>query len=202
MAWTAPSDHAASVVSVVEWNNFHGTTGNCAYLKAIADAPMKAQKDGGAVVGGRRAINFVSGANMTITVADDAGNDQIDVTLAASGGSLPTAWETSGASQTYTTSSTQGAFGSYDEAIASTAAAAIYMLLSVTQSGHVAGRVRVGVGAGGSEAELITLTYLSAGLHTFSFPVSIAINSRIAVCGTNDTDAVADAVSYGLTIGE
>jgi hypothetical protein len=202
MAWTAPSDHAASVVSVAEWNNFHGTAGNCAYLKAIADAPMKAQKDGGAVVGGRQALNFVSGANMTITVADDAGNNQVDVTLAASGGSLPTAWETSGASQTYTTSSTQGAFGSYDEAIASTAAAVIYMILSVTQAGHGAGRVRVGVGPGGSEAEELTLAYLSAGIYTFSFPVSIASGSRIAVCGANDTDAVADAVSYSLTVGE
>jgi len=43
------------------------------------------QKNGSGT-GARRKINFVEGANVTLTVADDSGNDKTDVTIAASGG--------------------------------------------------------------------------------------------------------------------
>lgn len=34
----------------------------------------------------RRQLNFIEGTNVTLTVADDAGNDEVDVTIASSGG--------------------------------------------------------------------------------------------------------------------
>ena len=40
----------------------------------------------GSLVGTRRRINFIDGTNVTITVADDAANEEVDVTIAASGG--------------------------------------------------------------------------------------------------------------------
>ncbi len=40
----------------------------------------------GAAVGTRRALNLIQGANVTITVADDGGNDRVNVTVAAGGG--------------------------------------------------------------------------------------------------------------------
>lgn len=43
-------------------------------------------KNSGAVVGTRPQLNFIEGANITLTIADDAGNDQVDITIAASGG--------------------------------------------------------------------------------------------------------------------
>ena len=39
----------------------------------------------GALVGTRPRINFIEGANVTLTVTDDAGDDEIDVTIASSG---------------------------------------------------------------------------------------------------------------------
>lgn len=39
----------------------------------------------GGDVGTRRRINFIEGSNITLTVADDAGDDELDVTIAASG---------------------------------------------------------------------------------------------------------------------
>jgi hypothetical protein len=43
-------------------------------------------KNGGAVVGTRKQLNFVEGSNVTLTIADDAGNDQVDITIDAAGG--------------------------------------------------------------------------------------------------------------------
>ena len=43
-------------------------------------------KNSGAVVSTRPQLNFIEGANVTLTIADDAGNDQADITIASAGG--------------------------------------------------------------------------------------------------------------------
>jgi len=40
-----------------------------------------------ALVGTRRKINFIEGSNVTLTIADDAGNEEVDVTIAATAAS-------------------------------------------------------------------------------------------------------------------
>ena len=40
---------------------------------------------GGSEVGTRPRINFIEGANVTLTIADDSGNDEVDVTVATNG---------------------------------------------------------------------------------------------------------------------
>ncbi len=47
--------------------------------------PFTIQKAGTAI-GTRRALNLIEGANVTLTVADDAGNDRVSVTVAAASG--------------------------------------------------------------------------------------------------------------------
>ena len=45
----------------------------------------------GSAVGTRHAVNFIEGANVTLTITDDVANAEVDVTIAAaSGGSPPT----------------------------------------------------------------------------------------------------------------
>lgn len=44
------------------------------------------RKNSGADVGTRARLNFIEGANITLTVADDSGSGEVDVTIAASGG--------------------------------------------------------------------------------------------------------------------
>jgi hypothetical protein len=39
----------------------------------------------------RRRLNFIEGTNVTLTVSDDAGNDEVDITINASGGGTATA---------------------------------------------------------------------------------------------------------------
>src|ERR1017187_4352115 len=46
--------------------------------------PFTIQK-AGAAIGTRRALNLTEGANVTLTVADDSGNDRVNVTVAAAG---------------------------------------------------------------------------------------------------------------------
>lgn len=45
-----------------------------------------AVKKAGSLQGTRRGINFIEGSGVTITTADDSGNEEVDVTIAASGG--------------------------------------------------------------------------------------------------------------------
>lgn len=43
-------------------------------------------KEGGTLVGSRSAINLIAGSGVTLSVTDDAANDEVDVEIAASGG--------------------------------------------------------------------------------------------------------------------
>jgi len=43
-------------------------------------------KQGGTTVGTRRAINFIAGSNISLSISDDAANEEVDVTISAAGG--------------------------------------------------------------------------------------------------------------------
>lgn len=51
----------------------------------------------GTAVGTRPRLNLIEGSNVTLTVADDSVNNEIDVTIAASGGSGVTVRKNTGA---------------------------------------------------------------------------------------------------------
>jgi hypothetical protein len=85
MGWTTPTDHSETVVTQSEWNALMGASGNFQYLKEAADAPVRAQKDAGTVVGGRQKVNFKTGSFNAVTVADNVAGDAIDVTIDALG---------------------------------------------------------------------------------------------------------------------
>jgi hypothetical protein len=50
------------------------------------NARVAVNKNSGATVGTRRRINFIEGSNITLTISDDAGNEEVDVTIDAAGG--------------------------------------------------------------------------------------------------------------------
>lgn len=56
-------------------NSWSGTTG--------ANARVAVRKNSGGTTGTRRRLNFVEGSNIAITLADDAGNEEVAVTIAA-----------------------------------------------------------------------------------------------------------------------
>jgi microcompartment protein CcmK/EutM len=57
-----------------------GVTGNSVTQK------VEVVKNSGAVVSTRKQLNFIEGANTTLTITDDSGNDQTDITIASTGG--------------------------------------------------------------------------------------------------------------------
>jgi hypothetical protein len=67
----------------------HKTGGSDAFtvsdlLDAIARVTVR--KNTGANIGSRRRLNFIEGSNITLTIADDAVDEEIDVTIASGGG--------------------------------------------------------------------------------------------------------------------
>jgi hypothetical protein len=63
-------------------------------------------KKAGTIIGVRRRINFIEGTNVTLTITDDSANDEIDITIASSGGS-----GSPGGVDTYVQFNDGGAFG-------------------------------------------------------------------------------------------
>jgi hypothetical protein len=57
-------------------------------LAALLDSNARCavSKNSGATVGTRRRHNFIEGSGVTLTIADDAGNEEVDITIASSGG--------------------------------------------------------------------------------------------------------------------
>lgn len=56
------------------------------------NARVVVRKNSGANVGTRRRLNFIEGTGITLTVADDAGNEEVDITIDASGASGDIVW--------------------------------------------------------------------------------------------------------------
>lgn len=61
---------------------------DAAFSSGILDnnARVAVGKNSAAATGTRRKVNFIEGSNVTLTVADDAGNEEVDVTIAAASG--------------------------------------------------------------------------------------------------------------------
>lgn len=60
-------------------------------LTGLLDATARVairKNTGGADVGARRRLNFIEGSNVTLTIADDGAGEEVDITIAASGGGL------------------------------------------------------------------------------------------------------------------
>jgi hypothetical protein len=62
------------------------------YYNKTASAAKINVKKAGSTIGTRAGINLIEGTNVTLTVADDSGNDEVDVTIAASGGAGGGTW--------------------------------------------------------------------------------------------------------------
>ena len=81
-ALSSASDHTGTITAAQ-----HGSLGSGAdHTSDLSANARVAVKKAGSVVGTRRGINFVEGTNVTLTIADDAGNEEVDVTITATGG--------------------------------------------------------------------------------------------------------------------
>lgn len=94
------SAHAHTDLSGVTSDQHHAQLHQAAHqsgggdaLAGLLDAVAKTtvRKDSGADIGSRRRINLITGSNITLTIADDPTDEEVDITIAAAGGAtLPT----------------------------------------------------------------------------------------------------------------
>lgn len=68
--------------------NDAGNTISAAVIANSSTQKIEVTKNSGAVVGTRKQLNFIEGSGATLTIADDAGNDQVDITIAVAGGGV------------------------------------------------------------------------------------------------------------------
>lgn len=94
---SAASDTASGVVELA--TTAETTTGTdtaravtpAGLLNATTASNINARvavKKAGTLVAARRGVNFIEGSGVTITTADDSGNEEVDVTIAASGAGM------------------------------------------------------------------------------------------------------------------
>lgn len=81
-ALTSASDHSGALGA-----GQHGSLADGDHTGTLSgNARVAIRKNTGADAGSRRRLNLIEGANVTLTVADDAANEEVDVTIAAEGG--------------------------------------------------------------------------------------------------------------------
>jgi hypothetical protein len=183
MAYTTPTDYVDGVVvTAARINQDLGATGNIAYLKGVTDAPMKAQGDAGTIYGGRAKINFISGAGTVVTVADDGGNDRVNVTLAASGGITPTQGTDYG-SVTLTDPGSYPGWGSYQDLIASTAYAAFYIKVLFYTDVRIVSQYMIGIGTSLSDKIIIPVIGYTQVTERELIPFNVPAGSHVGVKG-------------------
>ncbi|MDP9145923.1 MAG: hypothetical protein M3N43_14740 [Actinomycetota bacterium] len=81
--------HEAADVTAADAGGFYAGTTVEAQLQEVRDlnARVGVRKNSAGSTFIRRRVNLIEGSNVTLTVADDSGNEEVDVTIAATGGS-------------------------------------------------------------------------------------------------------------------
>jgi len=88
MLYASALDTLASLIVGVTLNITSGT------LNVVNDGSSQKVRiaKAGTEIGNRNTVNFIEGANVTLTIADNAGSNRVDVTVAATGGGGGGGW--------------------------------------------------------------------------------------------------------------
>lgn len=162
---------------------------------------MKVQDGADAISGPRDKVKVIAGTNITATVADNPANDRIDITLAASGSSVPT--QTAGSSAvTVTSAASAGVWGAYTELIASTSFAAIGLQVNIHYGSNGIYGVKIAFGAAGSEVDalpLIPFRGAPANVNIY-VPHAIPSGTRVSAASVNQGNATAASIIVQTTV--
>jgi hypothetical protein len=83
----APHTHSRSDITDFSHASTHASGGSDPIIGNLDANARVTVKYNGTIVGTRRAINFIAGSNVSLGIIDDAENEEIDITISASGGS-------------------------------------------------------------------------------------------------------------------
>ncbi len=99
----ALTTHTHTGANLTDKGDFYGkslgagladTAGTIALASSLDANARVAVKKAGSLVGTRRGLNLIQGSNVTLTVADNAASEAVDVTIAATGGAAGNAFST------------------------------------------------------------------------------------------------------------
>lgn len=91
VAGSIPTSRSLNAVSPITGGGDLSADRNFGFDQSVAlgnNARISVNKNSGATVGTRRRINLIEGSNITLTIADDSGNEEVDITIAASAGTV------------------------------------------------------------------------------------------------------------------
>lgn len=77
--WSRAADPTAELQDVLD--------DHADLIDGAGSGDVTVRKNSGVDIGTRARLNLIEGANITLTIADDAGDAEIDVTIASSGSS-------------------------------------------------------------------------------------------------------------------
>ena len=81
-----PHTHSRSDITDFSHASTHASGGSDPITGNLDANARVTVKQSGTVVGTRRAINFIAGSNISLSISDDAVNEKVDVTISATGG--------------------------------------------------------------------------------------------------------------------
>lgn len=140
-----------------------GTIKDSADITVTGAPTVEVSKNSAAAVGERRTLNLIEGTNITLTIADDAGGDEIDVTIAAAGGGGLAANTTYEISSWISLSANSSAntYGSYVQLFASVSNATVWVFITFVETTDTTTRATFALaeGAATSEVDKIELGY-------------------------------------------
>jgi hypothetical protein len=84
---TANTTNALTIGTGLSGTSFNGSSAVTIAVNSTLDANARVGVEkAGVLVGTRRNINFIEGSNITLTIVDDPTNEEVDVTIASTGG--------------------------------------------------------------------------------------------------------------------
>jgi hypothetical protein len=139
------------------------------------------RRNSGADVGARPRLNLIEGTNITLTVVDDAINDEVDVTITGAAAGAPTNAQFIVLAANASLSDERVLTGTADQIILTDAGAGAALTLSTPQNLHSGATplfARIGIGAAADVSTLAIVQKSSATLPTvLGLPMAFATGS-------------------------
>ncbi len=161
-------------------------------LTGLLDATARTgvSKNSAADVGARRTLNFIEGANVTLTILDDAGGEEVDITIASTaGGGSPLT--TKGDVYGFDSADARIPVGTDDFVFMADAAAGLGVKYALLLNANISGSAAITF----AKLENLTSGQIIVG-SAGNVPTAVVMGGDVAIIAAGTTTIQTDAVTY------